>query len=60
MIRRNDSSWVRTTAEVLVLPARTKTVSQAEIEALEAKRAQRLRELGEWRPSNGWHIEPAL
>jgi hypothetical protein len=35
-------------------------VSQAEIDALEAKRAQRLRELGEWRPSNGWHVEPVL
>ena len=58
MIRRNDSSRVQPRAEVLVLPAWTKTVSQAEVEALEAKRAQRLRELGEWRPSNGWHIEP--
>jgi len=60
VIRRNDSSRVRTSDEVLVLPTWTKTVSQAEIDALEAKRAQRLRELGEWRPSNGWHVEPVL
>jgi hypothetical protein len=35
-------------------------VSQREIEALEAKRARRLRELGDWRPSGGWQIEPRL
>ncbi len=60
MIRRNDSSRIRTSDGVLVLPTWTKTVSQAEIDALEAKRTQRLRELGEWRPSNGWHVEPVL
>lgn len=46
--------------DVLVLPPSAKTVSQDEIDALEAKRIRRLRELGDWRPSNGWQIEPAL
>ncbi len=46
--------------DILFLPPWAKTVSQQEIEALEAKRILRLRELGEWRPSNGWHIEPAM
>jgi hypothetical protein len=44
--------------DVLVLPPSAKTVSQEEIEALETKRLRRLRELGDWRPSNGWQIEP--
>jgi hypothetical protein len=44
---------------VLFLPPSAKTVSKEEIEALEAKRTQRLRELGNWRPSSGWQIEPA-
>jgi hypothetical protein len=35
-------------------------VSQEEIDALDAKRIRRLRELGQWRPSRGWHIEPAV
>jgi hypothetical protein len=43
-----------------VLPPSAKTVSQDEIAALEAKRIRRLRELGDWRPSNGWQIEPAI
>jgi hypothetical protein len=46
--------------DVLVLPPSAKTVSQEEIEALEGKRIRRLRELGDWRPSNGWQIDPAL
>ena len=46
--------------DVLVLPPSAKTVSQDEIEALDAKRMRRLRELGDWRPSNGWQIEPEL
>ena len=44
--------------DVLILPPSAKTVSQEEIEALEAKRIRRLRELGDWRPSNGWQVEP--
>ena len=44
---------------VLFLPPSAKTVSKEEIEVLEAKRTQRLRELGNWRPSRGWQIEPA-
>ena len=51
-------SRVTTGRDVLVLPPSAKTVSQEEIEALEAKRIRRLRELGDWRPSNGWQIEP--
>ena len=46
--------------DVLLLPPSAKTVSQKEMEALEAKRIRRLRELGDWRPSTGWHIEPVL
>ena len=38
-----------------VSPPSAKTVSKEEVEALEAKRIQRLRELGNWRPSSGWH-----
>ena len=44
--------------DILFLPPSAKTVSQKEIEALEAKRIRRLRELGKWRPSRGWQIEP--
>jgi hypothetical protein len=47
-------------ADILFLPASAKTVSQQEIEALEAKRIRRLRELGDWRPSSGWQIEPTM
>lgn len=46
--------------DVLFLPTTAKTVSQEEIDALEAKRIRRLRELGDWRPSSGFHIEPTL
>jgi hypothetical protein len=46
--------------DVLLLPPSAKTVSQEEIDALEAKRIRRLRELGDWRPSNGWQIDPCL
>jgi hypothetical protein len=46
--------------DTLVLPPSAKTVSQDEIDALEAKRIRRLRELGDWRPSNGWQVEPGL
>ncbi len=46
--------------DVLFLPTSAKTVSQEEIDALEAKRIRRLRELGDWRPSSGFHIEPQL
>jgi hypothetical protein len=48
------------TNDILFLPPSAKTVSKEESEALEAKRVQRLRELGQWRPSNGWQIEPSL
>jgi hypothetical protein len=53
-------SRVTESRDVLVLPPSAKTVSQDEIDALEAKRIRRLRELGDWRPSNGWQIEPDL
>jgi hypothetical protein len=58
----NGQRYSRVTArrDVLVLPPSAKTVSQDEIDALEAKRIRRLRELGDWRPSNGWQIEPTL
>jgi hypothetical protein len=46
--------------EILYLPPSARTVSQEEIDALDAKRIRRLRELGRWRPSRGWHIEPAV
>jgi hypothetical protein len=46
--------------DILYLPPSARTVSKEEIEALEAKRIQRLRELGNWRPSNGWQIEPQM
>ena len=46
--------------DVVLLPASVRVVSQEAIDALEAKRARRLRELGDWRPSSGWHIEPQL
>jgi len=46
--------------EILYLPPSARTVSQEEIDALDAKRIRRLRELGQWRPSRGWHIEPAV
>lgn len=46
--------------DVLVLPPSAKTVSPEEIEALDAKRIRRLRELGDWRPSNGWQVEPEV
>lgn len=46
--------------DILFLSASAQTVSQQEIEALEAKRIRRLRELGDWRPSGGWHIEPRI
>ena len=45
---------------MLILPPTAKTVSQDEIDALEAKRIRRLRELGDWRPSSGWQVDPAL
>jgi hypothetical protein len=60
MYARDGASRRILSSDVLCLPASAKTVSQAEIEALEAKRIQRLRELGDWRPSNGWQIEPTL
>ena len=53
-------SRVKQGHDTLVLPPSAKTVSQDEIAALEAKRLRRLRELGDWRPSNGWQIEPGL
>ena len=56
--RKLGSRLLRTDG-VLFLPPSAKTVSKEEIEALEAKRTQRLRELGNWRPSSGWQIEPA-
>jgi hypothetical protein len=46
--------------DILYLPPSARTVSKEEVEALEAKRIQRLRELGTWRPSNGWQIEPQM
>ena len=46
--------------DVLYLPPWARTVSKEEVDALEAKRIQRLRELGNWRPSNGWQIEPQM
>lgn len=46
--------------DVLFLPASAKTVPQDKVDALEAKRLRVLRELGNWRPSGGWHIEPAV
>jgi len=46
--------------DILYLPPSARTVSKEEVEALEAKRIQRLRELGNWRPSNGWQIEPQM
>lgn len=54
------SSRFRSKVDVLLLPTSAKTVSQEEIDALEAKRIRRLRELGDWRPSSGFHIEPQL
>jgi hypothetical protein len=46
--------------DILYLPPSAKTVSREETEALEAKRIKRLRELGQWRPSSGWQIEPRI
>ncbi len=46
--------------DMLLLPTSAKTVSQEQVDALEAKRIRRLRELGDWRPSSGFHIEPTL
>jgi hypothetical protein len=46
--------------EILYLPPSARTVSQEEIDALDAKRMRCLRELGQWRPSRGWRIEPAV
>ncbi len=57
---RELGSRLLRTDDVLFLPPSARTVSKEEVEALEARRIQRLRELGSWRPSNGWHIEPAL
>ncbi len=54
---RSRATWIE---EILFLPASTETVSRDEIEALEVKRIRRLRELGKWRPSRGWRIEPVL
>ena len=54
------SSRFLQTDDILYLPPSAKTVSKEETDALEAKRVQRLRELGKWRPSSGWQIEPAL
>lgn len=54
------NSRVTQARDVLLLPPSAKTVSQEEIDALEAKRIRRLRELGDWRPSNGWQIDPGL
>lgn len=54
------NSRVTRSKDVLFLPASAQTVSQQEIEALEAKRSRRLIELGTWRPSGGWHVEPSL
>jgi hypothetical protein len=48
------------TDDILFLPPSARTVSKEETEALEAKRVKRLRELGKWRPSSGWQIEPSL
>ena len=66
MGRRRSVNWrdlgsrVLRRDEILLLPPSARAVSQEEIDALEAKRIRRLRELGQWRPSNGWHIEPAV
>lgn len=55
-----DLNWrALLNGDVLFLPPSAKTVSQKEINALDAKRAQRLRELGKWRPSRGWRIDPS-
>jgi hypothetical protein len=51
LLRNND---------ILYLPPSARTVSKEEAEALEAKRIRRLRELGNWRPSSGWRIEPQV
>jgi hypothetical protein len=57
---RDLGSRVLRRDDILFLPPSARTVSQEEMDALEAKRIRRLRELGQWRPSNGWQIEPAL
>lgn len=57
--RVSGSKLVRS-KDVLFLPASAQTVSREEIEALEAKRIRRLIELGTWRPSGGWRIEPSV
>lgn len=46
--------------DILFLPVSAKTVPREVVEALEAKRARRLRELDGWQPSKGWHIAPAI
>jgi hypothetical protein len=48
------------TDDILFLPPSARTVSKEETEALDAKRIKRLRELGKWRPSSGWQIEPSF
>ena len=48
------------TDDILYLPPSARTVSKEETQALEAKRIKRLRELGKWRPSSGWQIEPSV
>jgi hypothetical protein len=60
MSGRNDGLELTRIRDVLFLPATAKTVPQKEIDALEAKRIRRMIELGNWRPSGGWHIEPSL
>ena len=57
--RKLGSRFLQTDG-ILFLPPSAKTVSKEEVEALEAKRIQRLRELGNWRPSSGWQVEPAI
>jgi hypothetical protein len=57
---RDLGSRLLRTNDILFLPPSAKTVSKEEVEALEAKRIRRLRELGNWRPSSGWQIEPRV
>jgi hypothetical protein len=59
-MRRQTRNWMRVLQDTVLLPVTAKTVPADVVEALEAKRIRRLRELGDWRPSNGWHIEPVL
>jgi hypothetical protein len=39
------------------LPATVQTVAPNVVDALEMRRSERLKELGDWRPSSGWLTE---